>query len=155
MLRLISLLLALLMSTTQAADPLKAYPEAEEGMIRHVLQLEPKEDESILKIQLILGKHVKIDASNRYFFSGTIETKAVEGWGYSYHILPKIGPMAGTLMAVAPDAPKKKRFITLGGEPNLLRYNSKLPVVVYAPKGVVVRYRFWKGDAETRQIDQG
>ena len=47
--------------------------------------------------------------------------------------------MAGTLMAVSPDAPKVDRFITLGGEPQLLRYNSRLPLVVYVPGGVEVR----------------
>ena len=44
--------------------------------------------------------------------------------------MSKLGPMAGTLMAINPDAPKVKRFITLGGEPYLIRYNSRLPVVV-------------------------
>ena len=32
-------------------------------------------------------------------------------------------------------------FVALGGEPYLVRYNSKLPVVVYAPEGVEARYR--------------
>jgi ecotin len=41
--------------------------------------------------------------------------------------------------------PKVDRFITLGGEPQLLRYNSRLPLVVYAPDGVEVRYRLWRG----------
>ena len=51
--------------------------------------------------------------------------------------------MAGTLMAVDPNAPKVNRFITLGGEPYLIRYNSRLPIVVYVPEGVEVRYRIW------------
>ena len=54
--------------------------------------------------------------------------------------------MAGTLMAVDPNAPKIERFITLGGEPELFRYNSRLPLVVYLPEGVEVRYRIWRGD---------
>jgi ecotin len=54
--------------------------------------------------------------------------------------------MAGTLMAVDPDIPKVERFITLGGEPELRRYNSRLPMVIYVPKGVEVRYRIWRGD---------
>jgi ecotin len=44
--------------------------------------------------------------------------------------------------------PKVERFITLGGEPELLRYNSRLPLVVYVPVGVEVRYRIWKADQE-------
>ena len=54
--------------------------------------------------------------------------------------------MAGTLMAVDPNEPKKDRWITLGGEPELIRYNSRLPLVVYVPAGVEVRYRIWRAE---------
>ena len=40
------------------------------------------------------------------------------------------------------------------GEPLLVRYNSKLPVVVYAPGDVEVRYRIWaasESQAASRQ----
>jgi ecotin len=47
------------------------------------------------------------------------------------------------------------RFITLGGEPFLIRYNSRLPVVVYAPEGVEVRYRIWSAAPEARALEQG
>ena len=60
-------------------------------------------------------------------------------WGFTRYVLKKMGPMAGTLMAPRPGAPKVDRFITLGGEPMIMRYNSKLPVVVYVPEGVEVR----------------
>ena len=59
------------------------------------------------------------------------------------------------MMAVDPDAPKVNRFITIGGEPYLIRYNSNLPVVVYAPEGVEVRYRVWSGAPEVKSIDEG
>ena len=63
--------------------------------------------------------------------------------------------MAGTLMAVDPDASKVNRFIPLGGEPYLIRYNSKLPVVVYVPEGVEVRYRIWRAGAKIKGMKQG
>jgi ecotin len=47
------------------------------------------------------------------------------------------------------------RFITLGGEPCLIRYNSRLPVVVYAHEAVEVRYRVWSAEPETKVIAQG
>ncbi len=48
---------------------------------------------------------------------------------------PRSGPtstkassiLAGTLMAVDPDARKVERFVTLGGEARLVRYNNRLP----------------------------
>ncbi len=54
-----------------------------------------------------------------------------------------------------PNAPKADRFITLGGEPFLIRYNNRLPVVVYVPEGVEVRYRIWHAGAESRTIEEG
>jgi ecotin len=63
--------------------------------------------------------------------------------------------MAGTLMAVDPNAPLVERFISVGGEPQLLRYNSRLPVVVYVPDGVEVRYRIWRADPSTTPAPRG
>jgi len=63
--------------------------------------------------------------------------------------------MAGTMMAVDPHAPKVNRFIALGGEPYLISYNSRLPVVVYAPEGVEIRYRIWSAGPETKAVEKG
>ena len=48
---------------------------------------------------------------------------------------------------------KIDRFITLGGEPQLLRYNSRLPLVIYVPDGVEVRYRTWRGEDSLKSAD--
>jgi len=52
---------------------------------------------------LIVGKTVQIDAGNRYFFSGQIEEESIKGWGFPRHVVSKLEPLAGTLMAVGPD----------------------------------------------------
>ena len=138
-----------------AADNMKAFPPAEEGMVRYVLQLPTQDDESIFKVELMIGKTVQVDEKNRYFFGGKIEKETIKGWGYPRYNVSKIGPMAGTLMAVDPDAPKVARFITLGGEPYIIRYNSRLPIVVYVPEGVEVRYRIWTTGAEFKSMEKG
>ena len=130
-----------------AADNMKAFPSAEEGRTRHVIQLPEKADESDFKIELMVGKVVHTDADNRYFFGGTLKRETIKGWGFSKYTLEKLGPMAGTLMMPNPNAPKVDRFIALGGEPSLIRYNSRLPVVVYTPEDVEVRYRIWSAGA--------
>jgi ecotin len=56
-------------------------------------------------------------------------------------------------MAVDPNAPKVSRFVALGGEPYLVRYNSQLPIVVYAPAGVEARYRIWSAEPQSKAID--
>ncbi|MSU37130.1 MAG: proteinase inhibitor I4 serpin [Pedosphaera sp.] len=124
-------------------------------MVRHVLQLPKQDDESAFKVELIVGKTVQVDAGNRYFFSGNIEVETIEGWGFPRYNVTKLGPMAGTRMAIDADAPKVNRFVTLGGEPLLIRHNSLLPIVVYAPEGVEVRYRMWRAGPDAKMIEAG
>jgi ecotin len=149
------LLFMLAIPAAQAADNMQAFPPAEAGMVRYVLELPQQDDESAFKVELAVGKTVQTDAQNRYFFGGEIVEETIEGWGFPRFVVGALGPMAGTLMAVDPAAPKVPRFITLGGEPFLIRYNSRLPVVVYVPEGVEVRYRIWTAGPELRAMDQG
>jgi ecotin len=153
-----SFIVFLLLSLTlpaHAADNMKAFPPADQGQVRYVLQLPIQDDESAFKVELIVGKTVQVDEKNKYFFGGTIEEETIKGWGFPRYIVSKLGPMAGTLMAIDPDAPKVARFITLGGDPYLIRYNSRLPIVVYVPEGVEVRYRIWTAGAEATAIEKG
>jgi ecotin len=48
-----------------------------------------------------------------------------------------------TLMACPPGSKKKRAFVPVVGDGFTVRYNSKLPIVVYAPTDVEVRYRIW------------
>jgi ecotin len=138
-----------------AADNMNAFPAAKKAMVRYVLPLSKEENETALKVELVIGKTVQVEANNNYFFGGKVETKIAQGWGFTYYVVPKLGPMAGTLMAVDPNAPKVERFISIGGEPQLLRYNSKLPIVVYVPEGVEVRYRIWRAPTEATKVNPG
>ena len=137
----------------EAADTMNAFPPADPGMVRYVLQLPKQADESVFKVELIVGKIVQVDAVNRYFFVGKIEEMTIEGWGYPRYVVSKLGPMAGTMMAADPSAPKVSKFVVLGGEPYLIRYNSQLPIVVYAPEGVEARYRIWNAEPQNKAID--
>jgi ecotin len=139
----------------QAKDPLQAFPPADAGMVRYVLQLAAQADEAAIKVELIVGKTVELDAQNRYFFGGRIERETIKGWGYTRYVVAKLGPMAGTRMAVDPNVPKVMRFVALGGEPYLIRYNSRLPVVVYVPEGTEVRYRVWSAGPEAQAMEKG
>ena len=143
-------LLLTISSPSYAADNMKAFPPAEDGMIRKVLQLPKQDDESSLNVELIVGKTVHTDQENKYFFAGNIEKKTINGWGFSRYIVSRFGPMAGTLMAIDPNAAQVERFITLAGEPYLIHYNSRLPIVVYVPEGVEVRYRIWRAGEELK-----
>ena len=137
-----------------AATPeaLKPYPAAAEGYQRYVIHLPPQTNEADYKVELIAGKTLEVDC-NRHQLGGQWQEKTVEGWGYNYYELASVGPAASTLMA-CPDASRQPAFVAVGGEPLLVRYNSKLPVVVYAPGDVEVRYRIWaasESQAASRQ----
>ncbi|MEI7956865.1 MAG: ecotin family protein [Verrucomicrobiota bacterium] len=148
-------LLSTVLVAAAADNNMKAFPPADDGMTRFVLQLPPAPDEGALKVELILGKTVKTDGVNRSFFAGKIEVVSIEGWGFDRYVLKQLGPMAGTLMAAVPAQPPVDRFVTLGGDPYLVRYNSRLPLVIYVPKGVVARYRIWHADPEVKPVAEG
>ncbi|MFC5372660.1 serine protease inhibitor ecotin [Brevundimonas faecalis] len=133
--------------SSEQADALKAFPAATAGQTRHVVNLPSRSDEDALKVELILGKTQTVDC-NRQFFGGRLETRTAEGWGYDYYVLPALGNAASTLMACPPGS-ERQAFVTTQEQP-LIRYNSRLPVVVYAPSDVEVRYRVWRaGETQT------
>jgi ecotin len=103
----------------------------------------------------MVGKTLELDAQNRYFFAGNLEEITIEGWGFPKYVVKEIGPMAGTRIGVDPNAPKIKRFVALGGEPKLLRYNSLLPLVVYVPKDAEVKIRVWVASPQPVTLNEG
>jgi ecotin len=134
---------------------LKAYPPAEEGMERFVIVLPHKErgEEDAFKVELVAGKVMETDGVNLMRLDAKIETKVVSGWGYSYYEVAASDKVMSTLMAPPPGQPRVKKFVA--GDPLLIRYNSRLPVVVYAPKGYEIRYRVWSAPPESKKAKQG
>ncbi|MCW2271462.1 Ecotin precursor [compost metagenome] len=143
--------LTLAVGTSVQAASLKdvaPYPEAEKGFTRQVIHLPQQADESAFKLEVMAGKQLQVDC-NRQHLGGSLEEKTLQGWGYSYYRLEKVMGPASTLMA-CPDNTRKEAFVPVVGDGFMLRYNSKLPVVVYVPDGVQVRYRIWSASAEVK-----
>ncbi|MCQ9617505.1 serine protease inhibitor ecotin [Paenalcaligenes niemegkensis] len=123
------------------SDPLEAFPAAKAGFTRHVIRLPIGNFENDLRIELLPGKVIDVDCNTTQFI-GQLEEKTLDGWGYNYYILPEIeGPVA-TLMA-CPDESKRKQFVPVSSAGSLLHYNSRMPVVVYLPNEVELRWRTW------------
>lgn len=125
------------------------YPEAENGFVRQVIHLPEQKDESAFKVEVLAGKTLKVDC-NLQRLGGNLEEKILEGWGYSYYRLDKVMGPVSTLMG-CPDNKKIDAFVPVVGDGFLLRYNSKLPVVVYTPKDVEVRYRIWSASSDVKR----
>ncbi|WP_300673368.1 ecotin family protein [Desulfoluna sp.] len=128
-------------------EELKAFPAPIEGMTRFVIILPEKErgeDEDFL-VELIAGKMLMTDGVNQVRLGSVIEPQPLPGWGYTYYEVTGPSEMMSTMMAPPEGAPQVEAFVT--GRPLKVRYNSRLPVVVYAPEEYEVRYRIWEASA--------
>jgi ecotin len=158
------LLLTALSACLSAAEPVKyadeasqwrkAYPAAPAGQKRIVIHLDSQPDESAWKVEISVGKVMETDGVNHVGGGAKIEEKNVEGWGYHFFEAKATGHMFTTLIGVLPGAPKVTRFVTMAST-GPVRYNSKLPVIVYVPEGLEVRYRLWKAEPDTRLGEAG
>lgn len=130
-------------ATQEAIDNLKPYPNNTE-LEQHVIFLPPLKDknENNLKVEIFGGKTIKVDC-NKHRMMGEFETKTVEGFGYDYYVFKSNGHAASTRMA-CPDDTLHDKFVY--AESITLRYNSRLPIVVYTPKGFEVNYKIWETD---------
>ena len=127
---------------------MKPYPPAEDGYKRMAIHLQPMADEDANKLEIIIGKIIKVDC-NRHWFIGNLSEEIAKGWGFSYFILKSVVGPTSTLTACPPDQKEQEAFVTVQSYGGLLPYNSKLPVVVYVPNDFEVHYRIWTAKDES------
>lgn len=128
---------------------LEAFPAAKEGMVRHVIFLKKQKDESLYKVEIIPGKTMSVDC-NQHRLMGKLEEKDLQGWGYTYFDFTTNGQVTSTMMMC--NKPNTDKFVS--SETQIIRYNSKLPIVVYAPEGYEIQYRIWKADKKTKTASE-
>lgn len=122
---------------------LKLFPPAKAGMERFVIVLPHKErgEEDAFRVELMPGKMMKTDGTNLYSLGNILAEKNLEGFGYSFYEISE-GPVRMTAMRPGPNPVNK--FVS--GQSHHTNYNSRLPIVIYAPAGYEIRYRIWKAD---------
>ena len=133
-----------------ALNDMKPYPNAETGQQRMVFRVPVSEYEGDKKVEIIVGKVIPVDC-NIVSFSGNLDTETAQGWGYSYYVVNQIIGPSTTMMACPSDQALEDKFIKVRGNGYLVRYNSKLPYVVYTPSGFEVRYRVWAPTGATEK----
>ena len=133
----------------------KAFPPAGQGQSRFVILLPHKErgEDDDFKVEIFVGKVMQTDGVNQVRLGGKIESKPLEGWGFTYYAVEEFGPAASTLIGVPPGTPEVKKFVSM---PSLLiPYNSRVPLVIYVPKDGEVRYRIWQASETMKSANQG
>jgi ecotin len=140
-------------AAAMAADDLKPFPQPETGYRRVVIRLPAVDAPDERRVELIPGKIMEVDC-NRHFLSGHLARKVARGWGYDYFVLGNVSGPASTMMACPPDEPRRPDFVRVNigkddAQNGWLRYNPKLPIVVYVPDNIEVRYRIWSADQHT------
>ncbi|QJI29268.1 serine protease inhibitor ecotin [Pseudomonas sp. ADAK18] len=126
-------------------EDIAPYPKADAGFVRQVIHLPAQNNEADFKVEILAGKTLDVDC-NLQRLGGMLEEKNLEGWGYSFYRLETVSSPISTMMG-CPDGKTHKDFVPVVGDGFVLRYNSKLPIVVYVPKNVEVRYRIWSASA--------
>lgn len=149
---------ALCLPVMSADHPeLKAFPAAKEKMERLVIVLPHKErgEEDSFMVELTVGKTMETDGVNHYHLGASIKEQDLKGWGYKYYDVTGSAQTATTLIGVQPGTPKVMKFVT-GGSLKI-RYNSRLPIVIYLPEGegYEVQYRVWSAPDKFEKAEKG
>jgi len=124
-----------------------AYPAAPEGMERKVILLPhvDRGDDQHLQVEILVGRIMETDGINSYRLGGAIHERNIQGWGFSYYEVEGDLRNAASTLIGGPTNPAQ-RFVA--GPRLLVRYNSRLPLVVMVPEGSELRWRIWKAADE-------
>lgn len=126
----------------QASPSLVPFPQPSESQVRYVIQLPPEAHEQHLQVEVQVGKVLDIDC-NHYAFGGELSEHHLPGWGYDYFVFSDAHPLMSTEKACTSSG-THPAFVQAADANRLLRYNSQLPMVIYTPKDMEVRYVLWR-----------
>jgi ecotin len=118
-----------------------------------VLPHKERGEEDAFQVEIIVGKEMLTDGVNLVRLGSMIEPRPLAGWGYTYYEVTGSSETLSTMMAPPTGAPLVWTFVT--ASPLHVPYNSRLPIVVYVPKGHEVRYRIWQAAQTTEKAEKG
>lgn len=144
---ILSALLALISLAAQAQNKTHnkldtLFPAAQKGYKKITVYVPKANKEQNLKLELLVGLTKQVDC-NTHTLSGNIQAQTLTGYGYNYYTVESDGVLASTKMLCLNNTTTKK-FISL--TPYFTNYNSALPLVIYLPESMELKYRIWKAN---------
>ncbi|WP_293931451.1 ecotin family protein [Sphingobacterium sp. UBA6645] len=124
------------------------FPKAEKGYKKMVIEVPYSDRDASKRIEFSVGKYMEVDGCNHYGLQGETEVKDLQGWGYQYYIFKTNGDVISTQMG-CPDLPKRNLFVSAA--PTNLRYNGKMPIVIYVPEEYSVQFKIFTTTDEIYQ----
>lgn len=155
--KVLSLIVAFfgLMTVTMAQSitrtDVSIFPVPEKGYKQVVIDVPHSSKDDSKKIELSVGKWMEVDGCNHFSLMGKLEQKDLQGWGYSYYVFTTTGDVVSTRMGCI-DTPNRNLFVT--AQPELARYNGKLPIVIYVPEEYEVKFKIFTTDGEEYQASE-
>lgn len=122
---------------------LTIYPNVP-NMVKHAILLESMPNEKILKVEFYAVLSSEVDYCNKHYLLGDFEMKNLEGYGYPYYIFNTNSQIISTKMGCETNA--KKVMNVASGKTETVKYVSLMPIVIYAPKNIDIKYKIWKQD---------
>lgn len=134
-----------LMAQNFMHQDISIFPKPQAGVTQWVINVPHSENDDQKKVEIYVGKTQEVDKCNNHILTGSFETKPLEGWGYEYLVFTTNGNIMATQMGCM-DNTKAAKFIM--AQPQVMRYNGRLPIIVYAPEGYEVKYKIYKAEPE-------
>ncbi len=113
-------------------------------LVKHAILLDPRPNETLYRVEIYAVKSQEVDNCNKHYLIGDFELKTLEGHGYPYYIFNSNTQIISTKMGCGDNITKIKNVPS--GKTELVKYISALPLVVYAPKDIEIKYKIWKQD---------
>ncbi len=132
----------------QAAVPehrrhdLSIYPTVRAELNRHVIWLDPQQDEQQLKVEIVATKQHMKDC-NRGSFRADFSQKYLKDGSHIYYQIGPTDRYISTLMGCPHVRYLGDSPVHFSGE-SMLPYYSHTPIIVYAPQEIQVSYRIWQ-----------
>jgi len=137
--------------TSLTKTDVSIYPKPEKGFKQMIIEVPHSDNDSNKKIEFVIGKWMEVDTCNKHSLLGSIEEKELKGWGYGYYEFNTDGGVISTRMACLENSVTRK-FVS--SQPKTVRYNGKLPIVIYVPEGYDVQFKIFKAEDDVYRASE-